>query len=111
LVSNIRFAFKLFKKNYGDSSNLDVGGEGWQFFLRSIKVRDRLTHPKQASDLSVSDVELVEAIESWNWFRSNIETAQAERIKSLKAEAKKLRAVHKKLKEQRAAQKSKAPAG
>jgi hypothetical protein len=37
---------------------LDVSDAGWQYLKRATKVRDRLTHPKALSDLTVSDEEI-----------------------------------------------------
>jgi hypothetical protein len=100
LLSNVRFAFMLFKKNFGISHDLDVTGEGWEFFRRSIKVRDRLTHPKRASDISVSDLELTEGIEAWKWFQANLAKLASEAVESLNAEATKLRSETRNAKEQ-----------
>lgn len=55
LKKNIQFAFRSLGKAYGITFNLDKGGQGWQQFLRAIKVRDRLTHPKILEQLTVSD--------------------------------------------------------
>jgi hypothetical protein len=71
LAPNVKYAFKLFKRQFGISYDLDVGGEPWQFFLNSIKVRDRITHPKQLADLSVSDDELVKVFIVTDWFTNN----------------------------------------
>jgi hypothetical protein len=61
LTSNVRFTFKIFSKIFGSWTELDTAGQGWECLQRSIKVRDRITHPKTSSDLAISDVEIVEA--------------------------------------------------
>lgn len=55
LTKNIQFAFRSLSKAYGITFKLDKGGQGWQQFLRAVKVRDRLTHPKVLEQLTVSD--------------------------------------------------------
>ncbi len=37
---------------------LDFGGNGWQSFLESLKIRDRITHPKNLDEITVLDDEL-----------------------------------------------------
>ena len=47
LSRNLKFAFILFSKGFKSWTKLHVSGVGWQSLLRSIKVRDRITHPKK----------------------------------------------------------------
>jgi hypothetical protein len=83
LAPNVRYAFKLFKQHFGVSYELDVGGQEWQFFLKSIKVRDRITHPKQLSDLSISDNELIEVFVVTDWFTFNFGEIMAQSVEKL----------------------------
>jgi hypothetical protein len=83
LAPNVRYTFSLFKRCYETSTDLDVAGEGWQSFLRSIKVRDRITHPKSTDDISISDKELINVIETLNWFKSSFQTAITEGLQVL----------------------------
>lgn len=55
LTDNLRFSFKAFAKAFGSSFELEVSGSGWDAFQRSIIVRNRITHPKTLTDLTVSD--------------------------------------------------------
>jgi len=57
LETNIRFAFTLLAKA-SSAPTVDVSGPEWQSLQRAIKVRDRITHPKNISDLIISDAEL-----------------------------------------------------
>ncbi|MET0168243.1 MAG: hypothetical protein ABW318_25045, partial [Vicinamibacterales bacterium] len=41
---------------------------GWRQLQDALKVRDRLTHPKQGSDLVVSDDALRACHEAYTWF-------------------------------------------
>lgn len=67
LETNIKFSFKLFGKAGYVTSNLDTSGSEWQAFKTSIKVRDRVTHPKSVSDLSISNEELGHVFKSFGW--------------------------------------------
>jgi hypothetical protein len=67
--SNLRFAFAILAKIHGIAdSPLDVGGAGWQAFLRTVAVRNALTHPKKTGDLEVSDAAVSDAKETFSWF-------------------------------------------
>jgi hypothetical protein len=67
LESNIRFAFKLFARAGYISTDLDVSGAEWQALKRAIKLRDRITHPKAISDLTISNEEFNDVFTSFGW--------------------------------------------
>jgi len=67
LETNIRFAFKLLAKASNAPTVLDVSGPEWQSLQRAIKVRDRITHPKNISDLTISDEELSDVVIGFQW--------------------------------------------
>ena len=67
LEANIRFAFKLLAKATSVSDVLDVSGAGWQSFQRAVKVRDRITHPKRVSDLTIADSEYADVSAAFKW--------------------------------------------
>lgn len=90
LAPNVRYAFRLFKNCYEVPTDLDVTGEGWQSFLRSIKVRDRITHPKGIDDISISDEELMDVAESLSWFRENVSGLMEEGVRSMHSRIKSL---------------------
>jgi hypothetical protein len=51
---------------------VDLGGEGWSDLMASLKLRDRLTHPKLKSDLDISDDEIRRAIKGLGFFVKTI---------------------------------------
>ncbi len=57
LKHNVRFALQTFAKTEGLTFILSVSDDGWESFQKSIRIRDRLMHPKNANDLTVSDEE------------------------------------------------------
>jgi hypothetical protein len=69
LSRNIRFAFRLYEKVFDHKPKFDVEARWWGCLQRSIKVRDRLTHPRDPEDLDVLAKELIEALEARQGFR------------------------------------------
>ena len=55
LKSNLKFTFASWAKATETTCKLDLSDDGWQNFQAAIKVRDRLMHPKRASDLNVTE--------------------------------------------------------
>lgn len=67
LVSNLQFAFRMYGKAGGVAYSIPKGGDEWDKFKRSIKVRDRIMHPKRARDLNVSHDELLMVTAAYVW--------------------------------------------
>lgn len=84
LISNVRLTFKYYAKVFNVSYNLDVSGELWGYFRDSLNVRHRITHPKQDSDMSITDEELVKSYLSYKWFKHCVLKISHERIQVLK---------------------------
>lgn len=92
LASNIRFTFKIFSKVFGSWTPLDTRGHEWECVQRSIKVRDRITHPKRATDLFITDAEVDEAHRAIIWFYKSCIRASLEFFAAQHDTAKKLEA-------------------
>jgi hypothetical protein len=71
LAKNVRFMFDLLIRFWEIPLEIKVGGPGWQGFLAAIQVRNRLTHPKRSSDLTVSDADLKNVHIAYRWFGAN----------------------------------------
>jgi hypothetical protein len=67
-LKNLRFAFKTYARTAGDVTALKVDSIGWAAIRESLKVRDRLMHPKQVEDLLVTDQELRAVSVGYVWF-------------------------------------------
>ena len=72
LETNIRFTFKLLVKASKAPLALDISGPQWQSLQRAIKVRDRITHPKNISDLTISDAEFPDVIVGFKWLVASL---------------------------------------
>jgi hypothetical protein len=64
---NIKFVIAVVKR-LNPATQVDLGDGGWQALTDALDVRHRLTHPKSASDLQVSQDELVAAVRGLAWF-------------------------------------------
>lgn len=91
LIRNVKFAFALFSKGFKSWTKLDLNSVGWQCLLRSIKVRDRITHPKSPSDLHISDLEIAEAHKVLNWFNASFIVALIEGLSATEAQTEELK--------------------
>ncbi len=68
LADNIRFAFALQQKAHAIECTFDPSTEWWSCLKKSIRVRDRLTHPKLPGDVDVSGEEIVTALKAYHGF-------------------------------------------
>jgi hypothetical protein len=72
LQNNLRFTVKMYAKVFEYNYTLDVQGDGWQAFNRSIDIRHRLTHPKRVEELNIS-IEDVEDIQiGFSWYMESV---------------------------------------
>jgi hypothetical protein len=67
LTGNLRFAFEAFARANGVQMTLDCTGDGWEDFLTAKAIRNRLMHPKNTADLTLSkeDVNILDRALSW----------------------------------------------
>ena len=71
LAENIRFAFALQEKAHGIANRFDPSVEWWSHLKSSIKVRDRLMHPKFPEDIDISGAEIIAASKHMKALSSN----------------------------------------
>lgn len=73
LEPNLKFAFAVLAKAFHQSFEFDTNCQGWNRMVQSVRVRNRLAHPKRPSDLELTDDELSHAIEAYQWFCRQVE--------------------------------------
>lgn len=68
MKDNVKFVIRTYEKvkTNGFVTNLKAGD--WKKFILSIKIRNRITHPKHSSDLLISEDELKIVQEAYDWF-------------------------------------------
>jgi hypothetical protein len=86
-ISNIRFAFSLLAKANQANFTLDVSQKGWQLLQHTLKVRDRLMHPKVPGDLDVFDDEIRDALRAFIWFEEQIRSILLASVNVLQKQA------------------------
>jgi hypothetical protein len=65
---NLRFALSLVGRGAKDLPAVEYGDGGWQALLDGLKIRDRLMHPKRATDIVVTDEDLATVRRGRTWF-------------------------------------------
>jgi hypothetical protein len=67
-ADNLLFSLKIAARACKTPFEIDKGGEGWGSFKDALKIRDRITHPKNSQDLLISDEELNIVWKTINWY-------------------------------------------
>lgn len=69
-ADNVLFMLRMLSRSTGSEEiKIDFSGAGWQAFQRSIKVRNRITHPRNSGEMELSGPEIDDLVEAGNWFR------------------------------------------
>jgi hypothetical protein len=71
-TSNLQFTFKVYARVLGSDFKLDVESDKWDKFREAIDIRNRITHPKNLSDMKISKDDFRKATNAYNWFLANI---------------------------------------
>lgn len=71
-ANNLRFIANCFKKIFGKELELNIGTSQWDNFTKAIKVRNRITHPKETTDLQITEEELLFVKDVNVWFNGII---------------------------------------
>ncbi|VVN20583.1 hypothetical protein PS619_04301 [Pseudomonas fluorescens] len=64
----LKLTVNSFKAVLPDLHQVNLTGADFEALVRSVKVRDRLMHPKSAEALKVSDEEIRDVAHAFNWF-------------------------------------------
>lgn len=65
---NIQFSFRVFAMIHYAEYKLSTSDAQWKTLRDSVKIRNRLMHPKNKSDLIVSNVEEIILLDTHEWF-------------------------------------------
>jgi len=68
LPENIKFTYKALEKHTHTEFDLGIGTIAWTNFQEALKIRNRITHPKNISEFSVSDPEIAICQQVTSWF-------------------------------------------
>lgn len=84
LSANIRFAFDCYAKSAGINNDFDPNRTEWKCLIESISVRNRIMHPKNSTDLNISENEIVKAVISYIYFKKMVTNLSELKISNLK---------------------------
>jgi hypothetical protein len=65
---NLCFTLKTFARASKASFEIDRKSEEWGSYIEALRVRDRITHPKNSEDLIISDTELKIVQKTFIWY-------------------------------------------
>jgi hypothetical protein len=72
LARNIRFALSLNRKARKVSEPFQPSVEWWSCLKESIRIRDRLTHPKMPGDLDILPEEIIKVLKAKDGFEDEV---------------------------------------
>jgi hypothetical protein len=67
LKTRVRLVTEIVKRLHPEHA-INFGDRGWQQLIQGLDTRDRVTHPKNLTDLDVSDEDCNTALDGMNWF-------------------------------------------
>ena len=84
LPDNLRFTVKIINRLFDSQLDLEVGTVKWDKFRKAIEIRNRITHPRKASEIDISDDEINLCKEVSGWFNDLVHKFVQSLIKSSK---------------------------
>jgi hypothetical protein len=71
-LPNLLFSIRCYVKNHGATYQPDIGHHGWECMKKAVAVRDRLTHPKSAQGLEVTEEDSQVFAEAAAWWKRTL---------------------------------------
>jgi len=68
LPNSIEYAFAYYASMHSIDYKIDKHSPGWQWLINSLKIRNRITHPKETVDLEINNDELIIIQSAGKWF-------------------------------------------
>ena len=72
LADNVKFGIRCICKATGIDYKVETATDGWQAFVRSIKLGNRITHPRNLDELFITKKDLQDIRGAFNWFLDNV---------------------------------------
>jgi hypothetical protein len=91
LAEDVKVTFRFFAYFSLVEHYLDEESRGWKRFIKAIAIRNRITHPKTANALEISDEDLAIVDSARAWFVRNVALIYQKIGASFLAQAKALR--------------------
>jgi hypothetical protein len=81
----VRFSVAMFARFFDPTFTLDKGND-WRLFCEALAIRERVTHPRKASDVDVTDADIATLFNAFRWFHGQMEVVFAGASKKMDAE-------------------------
>lgn len=73
LQPRMRFIISAFARLYGNEHYVvDVSTQGWEQFDKALRIRHRITHPKDVESFKITDEEIAVVESAKKWFADTI---------------------------------------
>ena len=72
LTKNVKFTFGLFARVFSSSHLSNFNEDGWNYFQESIRIRNRIVHPKTVNDMIISDNEIQAFDKGRLWYEASV---------------------------------------
>lgn len=82
LIDDIKFTFQQTKEIRKLFLALDFSDDGWKNLKETIKIRNRITHPKSLMEQKIKADEIKICMSGYNWFYKNFEHFRAQEIQN-----------------------------
>jgi len=82
---NFRFTTELFAQVFEVTADIDYAGTGWPAFLSAIKIRHRITHPRDPESIDLSFLEAETVVTAFRWYLDATDSLLNRSIAALQA--------------------------
>ncbi len=80
---NLKFTFTAYARAFKLKFQPNLGDHKWDSFLKSVTIRNRITHPKSIPEMTITDEELIILNDGYKWFNENYTQLLDEIIRDL----------------------------
>lgn len=71
-LEGLLFSIRTYVKNHGATYSPDLSGTGWRAMKHATDARNRVTHPKSAASLTLTDHDLLALRSAFDWWHSTM---------------------------------------
>ncbi|MBI2725233.1 MAG: hypothetical protein HYX42_03180 [Polaromonas sp.] len=72
MLPNLLFSVRCYVKNHGATYVPDTSKSGWWSMKQAVAIRDRITHPKSAMGLEISDEDANHFVLAAGWWKETL---------------------------------------
>lgn len=72
VLPNMLFSLRCYVKNHGAVFVPDTSHHGWQSMKKAVEIRNRITHPKSALGLEITDEDANHFINAAEWWKRTL---------------------------------------